>query len=245
MALAVVPDVAFVLRLDHGLCVAVRMPRAPAEVGALAESALLDAERAFADGLGPIRRRSWVGGRAALRVALTHASLAADAVLPDDRGAPRLPGGIAASISHKEDLAVALVALEERARVGVDVELDLARERNIASRVLTDDEAAELAPLAEADRARGVVLRFSIKEAIYKALDPFVRRYVGFKEVGISPRDDGGADVRPHLGTGGPALAIEARWRRIAAEGIVLTTARVDRLPPAGAIPSPNVRSGS
>ena len=51
--------------------------------------------------------------------------------------------------------------------------------------MLTEAEQAEIASLAERDRAREVTVRFSAKEAIYKAIDPFVRRYVGFQEVEV------------------------------------------------------------
>jgi 4'-phosphopantetheinyl transferase EntD len=245
----VIPDVALRLRLDHGLCVGVRLPRTPADVDALAEAVLVEEERAFADTLAPVRRKTWVGGRVALRLALAEALRGAPGpplaspVLADGRGAPRVPAGIAASISHKESLAAALVTLDANVRVGVDVELDVARGRDIASRILTGEEEAELAPLPAAERAREVILRFSIKEAIYKALDPFVHRYVAFKEVSVTPRPDGGVDVRPYLRSAESSLAIEARWRRVEAERVVLTTARVHRSSSGGAIAESAVRS--
>jgi 4'-phosphopantetheinyl transferase EntD len=86
---------------------------------------------------------------------------------------------------------------------------------------------AEIAHLDVSDRAREVLLRFSAKEAIYKALDPFVRRYVGFGEVAVSPLPDGSARVTPDLRDGEGPFVIEVRWRRF--EGVVLTTARVVR----------------
>jgi 4'-phosphopantetheinyl transferase EntD len=70
-----------------------------------------------------------------------------------------------------------------------------------------------------------VLLRFSVKEAIYKALDPFVRRYVAFREMSVSPRADGTAEVRPHLPAAEGPFEIEATWRRTS--GLVLTTARI------------------
>ena len=101
-------------------------------------------------------------------------------------GGARLAAGVAGSITHKEGLAAALVALESRARVGVDLELDVVRTLDIASRVLTTGELAGIAPLDAIERAREVLLRFSAKEAVYKALDPFVRRYVGFRRSRVS-----------------------------------------------------------
>ena len=204
----------------------VRLPESPREIDELAEGGLAPEERAFAAGLATLRRRTWVGGRIALRQALSRSGLDAPAVLADARGAPIMPAGVAGSISHKESLAVALVAADSR-RLGVDVEIDSRRTHDIASMVLTDEEALELAAFDDAARAREVLLRFSVKEAVYKALDPYVRRYVAFKEVGVVPLPGGGVRVRPFLPASEGHFVIEARWMRF--DGLVLTVARVER----------------
>jgi enterobactin synthetase component D len=220
-------DIAFDLALEHGRCVGVRIPAGDAALDALAEGALSPEERSRAAGMPGPRRRTWVGGRAAMREALARLGLVPAAVPSDDRGAPVLPAGVSGSVTHKEGLAAALVAREPLARVGVDLELDIVRSQDIATRVLTAGEIAEIAHLDTNDRAREVLLRFSAKEAVYKALDPFVRRYVGFREVAVSPREDGTALVTPGLPANEGAFVIEVRWRRF--DGIVLTTARVTR----------------
>jgi enterobactin synthetase component D len=220
------PDVRFDLRLEHGRCVGVRLPDAPGEIDALADAVLAPEERDFAAGLVAHRRRTWVGGRVAMRQALSRSGLEARAVLADGRGAPMLPAGVAGSISHKDNLAAALVAIDA-GHVGVDIEIDARRAIDIASRVLTDEEAAELAVLDVGARAREVLLRFSAKESIYKALDPYVRRHVGFKEVRVVPLAGGGVRVDAFLPAGEGRFAIEARWMRF--DGLVLTTARVER----------------
>lgn len=223
----IVPDVAFDLRLEHGRCLGVYLPKAQGAIEALAESALLPGERDVARGMAAARKRGWVGGRVAMRQALAREGIDAPPVLADGRGAPMLPPGVAGSISHKEALAVALVAQEGTARIGVDVEFDAPRTIDIASKVLTDAEARELVALDARARAREVLLRFSAKEAVYKALDPFVKRYVGFQEVAVSPRPDGGAAVEPRLCAGEGPFDIDVRWHRF--EGLILTTARVAR----------------
>jgi enterobactin synthetase component D len=220
------PDVAFDRTLEHGRCIGVRIPEAEADLEALV-AALAPAEQSRAAGLALLRRRTFVGGRLALREALRRSGMPLDAVESDDRGAPVQPPGVAASITHKEKLAAALVAFESHARVGVDLEMDVPRSQDIARRVLTAGELAEVAHLAGPLRAREVLLRFSAKEAIYKALDPFVRRYVGFEEMAVCPRDDGTALVTPGLPASEGPFAIEVRWLRF--DGIVLTTARVER----------------
>ena len=168
-------------------------------------------ERAAGAALAIARRGEWAAGRLALRAALARAGVeAADPIGIDDRGAPRVPAGFTGSISHKRGLAIA-VAVPERdgARVGIDLELDAPSRVAIEARVLTAAERAALAALDAADRGRAVMLRFAIKEAIYKAVDPFVRRYVGFQEVEVELDDAGGARVTSQLG-----LAIEAGWLR-------------------------------
>lgn len=40
------------------------------------------------------------------------------------------------------------------------------------------------------------MLRFSMKEAVYKALNPILERYISFLEVEVQPNIDGSADIR-------------------------------------------------
>src|ERR1019366_1602590 len=182
-------------------------------------------EREAAAALGPVRRRGWVGGRVARREALTRIGKTAPPILADDRGAPRLPPGLAGSISHKDHVAVALVAIGEGGKVGVDVEVDRPRAHDIAAKVLRPEELAELGGMATEERARAVLLRFSAKEAVYKALDPYVNRYVGFLEIAVVLNEDGTGEVTPHLREGEGAFAFEVRWMKRA--GLIVTTARV------------------
>jgi 4'-phosphopantetheinyl transferase EntD len=223
----VAADIAFDLRLEHGICVGVRIPAHDQDVRAIARTHLRQEEVAHSEGLTAIVRRSWVAGRVALREALGRVGVDTPPVLRNDRGAPDLPSGIAGSVTHKEGLAAALAAREPSARIGVDLEFDVPRTHDIARRVLTAAELEELASWAPGDRDREVLLRFSAKEAIYKAIDPFVRRFVGFQEVLVQPLPGGGATVRAALAGGEGPFTIEATWRRF--DGVILTTARVSR----------------
>jgi 4'-phosphopantetheinyl transferase EntD len=174
-------------------------------------TALHPAEQARAQAFGPKRRRTFVAGRRALRACLSAAGLACtDAIGATDRGAPLLPealpssASVRVSISHKDTVAAACVWLPPRdmalaaalPHMGVDVEElgDAARRsaRDIASHVLTERERAQLpqGQATAAQRQRAVLLRFSAKEALYKAIDPVVRRYVGFLEVEVEAARD-------------------------------------------------------
>jgi 4'-phosphopantetheinyl transferase EntD len=66
------------------------------------------------------------------------------------------------------------------------------------------------------------MLRFAVKEAVYKAVDPYVRRYVGFQEVEVVIGAGGEVEVASGLG-----LVVEAGWRRW--EGCVVAVARARR----------------
>lgn len=213
--------------LDHGLCVAVRLPVDEGDESA----GLAPEERAHALGLPPARRRTWAGGRAAMRLAAGRLGVELGPVMTDDRGAPALPAGVGlvGSISHKEDVAVALLAAAEAngARVGVDVEREAPRKVDVSRKVLREEELVELAAMPEADRGREVLLRFSLKEAVYKAIDPFVRRYVGFGEVVVRPAADGRAGVTLALAAGEGPFVVEARWQRVG--DLLVTTAKAWR----------------
>nr|HEX4318057.1 4'-phosphopantetheinyl transferase superfamily protein [Kofleriaceae bacterium] len=170
-------------------------------------------ERAIADALSPVRRRDWIAGRAALRALLPDAG----AILRDDRGAPVLPAGWVGSISHKHARAAALAAPDAGARVGVDLEVAAPPRIDVSRRVLTDAERAAL----PAGDGRAVTLRFAIKEAVYKAVDPFVRRYVGFHEVELDVAADGACAVRSAL-----PFAIAAWWGERDGHWLATATAR-------------------
>lgn len=225
---------ALLIELPHGVAAAVAVGDGDVSVpgrGVVtledALAALLPEEQARAASLSPLRQRDWVAGRLALRAALAGAGLSCDQpVLADDRGAPVLPAGVDGSVSHKRGLAVALAAPRDQSRVGVDVELVAAPRLDIAPRVLTEHERRAIADLDPISRGRAVTLRFSIKEAIYKAVDPFVRRYVGFREVAVWPSADGTARVDIVPGAELP-LVIEAAWVMVG--DLVVCSARATR----------------
>ena len=196
------------IETQHGHCVLVEFGDPVALAAALA--ALPAAEQVHAQTLGEVRRREHVAGRTALHLALEDF---ATPILADDRGAPILPAGWVGSISHKGPLAAAIIAPVGAGWVGVDLELAAAPRQDIGRRILTPREQATLP-----DRGRAVTLRFAIKEAIYKAVDPMLRRYVGFTEVEL----DVGLDWCTV--TSALPLAIEASFREHA--GHWLATAR-------------------
>jgi 4'-phosphopantetheinyl transferase EntD len=203
----------------------------PAALDSL-DAELHDEERALAAGLALPRRVTFVGGRVALRRALRAVGCAEAPIASTPRGAPALPSGYAGSIAHKPAIAVALAAAASAdVTLGIDVEPERAPRVDISGRVLTPAERARVAALgSEAARTRELLVAFAAKEAIYKALDPWLGRYVSFQEVEIARAADGGLGAMFARHAGEPAFAIELLEETLA--GHVLVTARVRRHEP-------------
>lgn len=181
------------------------------------EGEILEAEQPHAASLGETRRREFAAGRTALRRAFGQDV----AILPDDRGAPQLPAGWVGSISHKGARAAAIVAPADAGYIGIDLELATQSRLPIERRILTPYEQENVS-------GREVTLYFAIKEAVYKAIDPIVRRYVGFTEVELTLAGNT-AEVRVMDPSRLP-VEVEAWWQE--REGHWLATARARRLPP-------------
>jgi phosphopantetheine--protein transferase-like protein len=144
-----------------------------------------------------------------------------------------LPEGYTASISHKQDVACALVSktfnkLSSTSssgdfHVGVDVERCKLRKSNatsktkLQSRLLTPQEILSLtdSPLKSlsTDCHSELMLRFSLKESLYKALHPIVGHYIGFQEVEITPFDDGTATVEFKFKEEDGSIDGDGRWK--------------------------------
>ncbi|KAL7463326.1 hypothetical protein ACHAXS_003709 [Conticribra weissflogii] len=116
--------------------------------------------------------------------------------------------------------------------IGIDLErIDGTRGRRIQSKVLTKREQKELGGLEAIGISKGeeVMLRFSLKESVYKAMHPILCEYVGFQEAEITPLPDGTATVvlnlasQSHLRLG--MVVQTASWKRI--NGFFLTSSSV------------------
>jgi 4'-phosphopantetheinyl transferase EntD len=78
---------------------------------------------------------------------------------------------------------------------------------SIASRICRPEELAEIEALPEDQRWPAVMVRFAVKEAVYKAVFPFVRHFFGFQAARVDgervtlflPAEDPGIEVESEL----------------------------------------------
>jgi 4'-phosphopantetheinyl transferase len=141
-----------------------------------AGEALLSApeiERAARFGTEDLRAR-YVLGRGALRMVLANRLRCHPRDVPlrrGYRGRPFVEGadGLDFNVSHTRD--VALIAVAERARIGVDVEHEDRRTNaeGLARKFLTERERAALAALDADERRRRFLRSWTCKEAMSKA----------------------------------------------------------------------------
>ncbi len=196
----------------YGLLVGVSLPGTPDPVPSEVLERLHPSEREHALTLRGYRQPEWVGGRLAANAAIRLLGLRPGPVLGDPRGAPLAPQGARISISHKRSLVVALAARAENGDLGVDLEDLLPARAEIASHVLTARESAELEALPQDRRWTAVLLRFSLKEALYKAVAPRYGRMIGFDEAEVDLHPDGNADLVLRSGPGEPIPRLEGRY---------------------------------
>lgn len=146
-------------------------------------------------------------------------------ILKDKHGRPIIPKGYLGSISHKKMIGVALVSLDTKSAIGrtprkgigVDIEETNPRRRSIAKKVLTVRELEDLGHLKGVTRDEEVLLRFSLKESVYKAMHPLICQWVGFQEAEIIPYNDGTATVILNIKGGVQKMFshVKTHWKRL------------------------------
>lgn len=220
----------------HGILTAVHLPVEPSPIPSEILEQLHPEEVACAEDYRGLRKISFVGGRMAMRFAAQQLGVRPPPIRCDELGAPVLPAGLVGSISHKRSLAIALVSRDHGATLGIDLEEFEPERPGVARKVLTPRELEAVQALPLDRQWISILQRFSVKESIYKAISPWVRRYVGFQEAEVWPDTNGGARVDLHLTHGEGPFQVEARYDWL--HGRLLTSVRILPLPPVQAAPS-------
>ncbi|WP_349572427.1 4'-phosphopantetheinyl transferase family protein [Azotobacter salinestris] len=152
------------------------------------EPGLLQAADFDACGIAPVRgaakrQAEYLAGRLCARQALQRLTGTPSVPAVGEDRAPQWPAGVVGSITHGAGWAAALVGQADTWRgLGLDTELLLptGRAGRLAGQILT---AAELSRLPDTPEAQAWLasLTFSLKESLFKALYPLVRRRFYFE----------------------------------------------------------------
>ncbi|MGL4236953.1 4'-phosphopantetheinyl transferase family protein [Tabrizicola sp.] len=143
-------------------------------------------ERAAIAGAVPKRLAEFAAGRSAARQALAKLGHPPAALPVGPDRAPLWPPGIAGSIAHAADIAIAVA--RRGSPLGIDIEEDSPLDPDLWPVICTKTELDQL-PLQ--DRGLFVKHIFSAKEAIFKAQDPRHRAMFGFDAVSVTLAESG------------------------------------------------------
>jgi 4'-phosphopantetheinyl transferase EntD len=204
-------ETAWVKPVPFGVLAAVHLPAGLEPVGGDVLARLHAREAALATEERGRRQIEVVGGRLAFRLAAQAlgAEVAGEPLLSDSARAPTTPRGLTVSISHKEDLAIALVARDDAGLVGIDLEGGPRDRSSIMSRVCRPEELAQVLARPEPARWPDVMVRFAVKEAVYKAIAPQLGRFFGFQAARVEQTSREAASVTMFLEPGDPSFEVE------------------------------------
>lgn len=91
--------------------------------------------------------------------------------------------------------------------VGIDIESIKPISPRLSSKILTSKEIITLGTHMSLNE--DTLLRFSLKESIYKSIHPYLNRHVPFKEVEVYPNPDGTCKI-----VVGEGLKVNGEWMR-------------------------------
>lgn len=166
-------------------------------------SPLWDAEHPAMARAIPKRLAEFTAGRQAARAAMADLGLPPAAIpLGKDR-APLWPAGLVGSISHTDDLCIAIVS-QDHSSLGIDVEPATALEQELWETICTPSEQAWMQ--TRPDPGLGAKMLFCAKEAVYKAQYPLTGQVIEFTDVFVTFDLEQGL-FQADFGPQGPRLA--------------------------------------
>ena len=135
----------------------------------------------------PNRQAEFIAGRLSAASALQSAGLKAQVLQQNLDRSPQWPPETVGSISHKGNLAAAITAKRKDYQfVGLDIERAIPHQTalKLAPKILSNAERAVIEGTRIDNKnlefSQGFTRVFSAKEALYKAIYPYVKRYLPF-----------------------------------------------------------------
>ena len=117
---------------------------------------------------------------------------------------------------------MAIVCKKSHGSVGLDFEVLGRDRRGVAEKILCPDEMEKVRSLPDEQQWGATLVRFALKEAIYKSLAPRLQRYIAFDEASIIEFQNGHALIDLRLKSGDGPKSIEALYEWMP-EGLIAT----------------------
>lgn len=131
---------------------------------------------------GVIRKNSFILGRLSAWKLLEDLKIAPQILINDKDGVPEFPENLKGSLSHKEDKAACAGTLNKDViSVGIDLEKIRSANPELLFKIGTEFEQKTINQLDTTT----IISLFSLKEAVYKAVFPIIRRPLYFKDAEI------------------------------------------------------------
>ena len=134
------------------------------------------------------RRAEYLAGRYCVQQVLSTLGMKNIYVASDVDRMPVWPLGIAGSLSHSKRYAIALVAsaVATRFYLGVDTETSVSRKESTGTEMVLNMDELRLLKQCGLPFELAFTVAFSMKESLYKALYPEIRRFFGFECASIT-----------------------------------------------------------
>lgn len=134
------------------------------------------------------RVREFTAGRIAARAAMRNIGVEPQPIPMADDRSPTWPDGMVGSITHCDDVCIAVVARRTDARaLGIDVEPDTPLADDLRDTVCRPNEVDWLSTQPAERRAQLAKVIFSAKEAAYKAQYPLSGILFGHEGLSVTP----------------------------------------------------------
>ncbi len=141
-------------------------------------------EQAETTKMGAKRLKDFRASRYCARKALEQVNISGFPLLPSKDRAPVWPAEISGSITHKGDRCLAVISAKSKiTSIGVDIEYNSPLKNTLTKQILTESEIQG----TDHDSQDLILAKliFSIKESIYKCLNPIYNQWIGFKDVTV------------------------------------------------------------
>lgn len=150
---------------------------------------LFDNEKEIIKKAVPKRAYEFSAGRMCARKCLSYLGVENAELLKGEFGEPLWPEGFTGSITHHDNVAVA-VATQTNFTSCIGIDLVSKTESLENTNLITSNEELQLMGNVSRDVEPGILI-FSVKESVIKICSPLLQEFIDFRDVNLSPRDQG------------------------------------------------------